>query len=177
GEKSRPDTTPVIPGTAVEPPSVPNNTPLPEAGPPVHIAPDLPAARAGDRANRIPPPPAPTLEAPPALTPPKPSHPPATTTLPAAPVAVKAPAKIPMSVEVYSVADLAADEKGGEALAKVVRAVVEPRSWGEDAGVEFLPGGSLLVVRQTEKGHKEVATLLEQLKRHKGVVEESRRRK
>jgi hypothetical protein len=63
-------------------------------------------------------------------------------------------------VRVYSVGELAADEKEGEALVKVVRATVEPKSWGVDAGVEYLPGRKILVVRQTENAHKEVAELL-----------------
>jgi RNA polymerase sigma factor (sigma-70 family) len=67
------------------------------------------------------------------------------------------------SVRVYSVGDLAGDEKEGEALAKVVRATVEPKSWGVDAGVEYLPGRKVLVVRQTENAHKEVAELLKLL--------------
>jgi RNA polymerase sigma factor (sigma-70 family) len=66
-------------------------------------------------------------------------------------------------VRVYPVGPLAGDEKEGEALAKVVRAVVEPKSWGADAGVEYLPGKKVLVVRQTNQGHKEVADLLELL--------------
>jgi hypothetical protein len=61
---------------------------------------------------------------------------------------------------VYPVGDLAKDEKEGEALAKVLRATVEPKSWGTDAGVEYLPGRKVLVVRQTVKGHVEVAELL-----------------
>jgi hypothetical protein len=66
-------------------------------------------------------------------------------------------------VRVYPVADLAGDEKEGEALAKVVRATVEPKSWGTDAGVEYLPGRKVLVVRQTAQAHKEVAELLKLL--------------
>ncbi|QJW96848.1 RNA polymerase sigma factor [Frigoriglobus tundricola] len=63
-------------------------------------------------------------------------------------------------VRVYTVGDLAGDEKEGEALAKVVRATVEPKSWGTDAGVEYLPGRKVLVVRQTAKAHDEVNELL-----------------
>ena len=77
-----------------------------------------------------------------------------------------APAKAPTVVKVYQVRGLAADAKEGEALAKVVRAVVEPQSWGADAGVEYLPGSALLVVRQTAKGHEEVEKLLAELKVH-----------
>lgn len=65
-----------------------------------------------------------------------------------------------VSVQVYPVSELAADEKEGEALAKVVRSTVDPKSWGTDAGVEFLPGRKVMVVRQTARGHEEVAELL-----------------
>jgi hypothetical protein len=65
-------------------------------------------------------------------------------------------------VRVYPVGDLAGDEKEGEALVKVLRAAVEPKSW-EDAGVEYLPGRKVLVVRQTAKAHDEVAELLKLL--------------
>ena len=63
-------------------------------------------------------------------------------------------------VRIYTVSDLAKDEKEGDALAKVVRATVEPKSWGADAGVEYLPGRKVLVVRQTAKAHDEVNELL-----------------
>jgi RNA polymerase sigma factor (sigma-70 family) len=66
-------------------------------------------------------------------------------------------------VRVYSVGDLARDEKQGEALAKVIRATVEPKSWGADVGVEFLPGRNVLVVRQTARIHKQIDELLRQL--------------
>jgi hypothetical protein len=66
------------------------------------------------------------------------------------------------------VADLAADEKEGEALVKVVRVTVAPQSWGADAGVEYLPGKKLLVVRQTAAGHEEVGDLLRLLKSQGG---------
>jgi RNA polymerase sigma factor (sigma-70 family) len=66
-------------------------------------------------------------------------------------------------VRVYPVGDLAGNEKEGEALAKVLRAAVEPKSWGADAGVEYLPGRKVLVVRQTAKAHDEVAELLRML--------------
>jgi RNA polymerase sigma factor (sigma-70 family) len=66
-------------------------------------------------------------------------------------------------VRVYPVAELAPDAQEGEALAKVVRATVEPGSWGVDAGVEYLPGRKVLVVRQTARGHDEVAELLQAL--------------
>jgi hypothetical protein len=65
---------------------------------------------------------------------------------------------------VYPVGDLAGNEKEGEALVKVVRAVVEPKSWGTDAGVEYLPGRKVLAVRQTAKAHDEVVELLRSLK-------------
>ncbi|MDB5308080.1 MAG: hypothetical protein JWO38_2282, partial [Gemmataceae bacterium] len=65
-------------------------------------------------------------------------------------------------VRVYPVGDLAGDE--GVALVKVVRATVDPKSWGVDAGVEYLPGRKALVVRQSAQGHEEVAQLLRLLK-------------
>ena len=67
-------------------------------------------------------------------------------------------------VEVYPVGDLAGNEKEGESLAKVLKATVEPKSWGADAGVEYLPSHKMLVVRQTEKGHEEVAKVLRMLR-------------
>ena len=70
-------------------------------------------------------------------------------------------------VRVYTVGDLAGDEKEGEALAKVVRATVEPKSWAADAGVEYLPGRKVLVVRQTAKAHDEVNELLVLLRSQK----------
>ncbi|MDY3563259.1 sigma-70 family RNA polymerase sigma factor [Gemmata sp. JC673] len=66
-------------------------------------------------------------------------------------------------VRVYPVGDLAGDEKQGASLVKVVRAAVEPRSWDGDASIEFLPVKQLLVVRQSIKGHEEVAELLKLL--------------
>lgn len=66
-------------------------------------------------------------------------------------------------VRVYPVEGLAGAEKEGEALAKVLRATVSPKSWGDDAGVEYLPGRKVLVVRQTDKGHLEVEELLQAL--------------
>jgi RNA polymerase sigma factor (sigma-70 family) len=68
------------------------------------------------------------------------------------------------SVVVYQVSDLAADEKEGEALAKVLRATVAPKSWSGDCGVEFLPGRRVLVVRQTRIGHEETLKLIEILR-------------
>ena len=63
-------------------------------------------------------------------------------------------------VRVYTVGDLVGDEKEGEALVKVVRAVVEPTAWGQNTGVEYLPSHKALVVRQTDKVHEEVKELL-----------------
>ena len=68
-------------------------------------------------------------------------------------------------VRVYAVGGLAADEKDGEALVRVLKAAVSPKSWGADAGVEYLPGRKVLVVRQTAAVQDEVAELLDQLKR------------
>ena len=82
------------------------------------------------------------------------------------------PAAAPASksvVRVYSVGDLASDEKEGEALAKVLRATVDPKSWGVDAGVEYLPGRKVLVVRQSVQGHEDVADLLKLLQ-HLGLA-------
>ncbi|VTR93308.1 sigma-70 family rna polymerase sigma factor : RNA polymerase sigma factor, sigma-70 family OS=Singulisphaera acidiphila (strain ATCC BAA-1392 / DSM 18658 / VKM B-2454 / MOB10) GN=Sinac_7487 PE=4 SV=1: Sigma70_r2: Sigma70_r4_2 [Gemmata massiliana] len=92
-----------------------------------------------------------------------------------APPAKDAPAPIPgdgrtppeaakVLVRVYPVGKLVDTVADGETLAKVVRATVEPKSWGADAGsVEFLASRLVLVVRQTEKGHAGVAELLKQL--------------
>lgn len=66
-------------------------------------------------------------------------------------------------VKTYDVASLVGDEKEGEALVKVVRAVVEPKSWGADTGAEYLSSHKLLVVRQTDKVHEEVKELLDKL--------------
>jgi RNA polymerase sigma factor (sigma-70 family) len=68
-------------------------------------------------------------------------------------------------VRLYPVGDLAGDEKDGEALAKVVRATVAPKSWGVDAGVEYLPARKVLVVRQSVHAHKEVAELIQLLQK------------
>jgi RNA polymerase sigma factor (sigma-70 family) len=67
-------------------------------------------------------------------------------------------------VRVYAVSELAADEKEGEALVKVVRATVGPRSWAVDAGIEYLALKKVLVVRQTEAGHAGVEELLRRLR-------------
>ena len=64
---------------------------------------------------------------------------------------------------------MASDEKEGEALAKVLRATVDPKSWGVDAGVEYLPGRKVLVVRQSVQGHEDVADLLKLLQ-HLGLA-------
>jgi RNA polymerase sigma factor (sigma-70 family) len=77
------------------------------------------------------------------------------------------------TVRVYAVPELAAEAGEGEALAKVVRATVAPQSWTGDAGIEYLPGPKLLVVRQTKAGQEEVEELLKVLKVHA----ESERRK
>ncbi|QJW93339.1 RNA polymerase sigma factor [Frigoriglobus tundricola] len=69
-------------------------------------------------------------------------------------------AKVKAVVRVYSVSELASDDKEGDALVKVLRAVVEPKSWGADAGVEYLPGRKVLVVRQTAEAHDQVSELL-----------------
>ncbi|QJW95768.1 RNA polymerase sigma factor [Frigoriglobus tundricola] len=66
-------------------------------------------------------------------------------------------------VKTYDVDSLVRDDKEGEALIKVVRAVVEPKSWGADSGIEYLPGHKVLVVRQTDPVHKEVKELLAEL--------------
>ena len=75
--------------------------------------------------------------------------------------------KVKVDVRIYSVAELAPDDKEGEALVKVVRAVVEPKSWGADAGVEYLPGRKVLVVRQTAEAHDQVDDLLAMLRKQK----------
>jgi hypothetical protein len=63
-------------------------------------------------------------------------------------------------VRVYPVADLVTVEADGEALVRVVRKTVDPKSWSADASVEYLPGRKVLVVRQSAPAHKEVAELL-----------------
>jgi len=78
-----------------------------------------------------------------------------------------APATKGVVVRLYTVGDLVGNEKDGEALAKVVRATVDPKSWGVDAGVEYLPGRKVLVVRQTAKAHEEVNDLLVLLRSQK----------
>ncbi len=75
--------------------------------------------------------------------------------------------KVKVVVRVYSVAELAVDDKDGEALVKVLRGVVEPKSWGADAGAEYLPGRKVLIVRQTAEVHDQVNELLATLRTQK----------
>jgi hypothetical protein len=70
-------------------------------------------------------------------------------------------------VKTYDVDGLVKDDKESESLIKVVRAVVEPKSWGADSGIEYLSSQKVLVVRQTDKGHEEVSELLTQLRTRK----------
>jgi hypothetical protein len=77
-------------------------------------------------------------------------------TTPAKPEAAPAARSV---VRVYPVGVLAGDDKGGEALVKVVKAT-SSCPWGVDTGVEYLPSRNALVVRQTPQGHEEVAQLL-----------------
>jgi hypothetical protein len=86
-------------------------------------------------------------------------------TIPPADTAPPMPPAKPV-VQVYPVGELAADAPSGDALAKVVRATVDPKSWAGDAGVEYLPGSKLLVVRQTKAGQDQVEELLQVLKVH-----------
>ena len=89
---------------------------------------------------------------------------PPTPASPATPSRPSAPADVKPVLKVYQVEGLVADDKAGEALVKVVKATVEPGTWGTDAGVEYLPGQKSLVVLQTPKGHEAVAELLKLLK-------------
>jgi hypothetical protein len=68
---------------------------------------------------------------------------------------------------VYSVEDLAPDEKSAESLIRIIRSTVEPRSWataGGEGGVEYFPAAKSLVVRNTEEAHKQVEEVLDMLR-------------
>ncbi|MDB5306391.1 MAG: hypothetical protein JWO38_593 [Gemmataceae bacterium] len=70
--------------------------------------------------------------------------------------------------KVYAVEDLAGDEKQAEALIRVVRATVEPQSWGTSGSVEYFPLGKALVIRHTSDAQRQVAELLALLRESTG---------
>jgi RNA polymerase sigma factor (sigma-70 family) len=71
-------------------------------------------------------------------------------------------------VLVHPLDGLVANEKEAELLIKVVRATVEPKSWGVDAEVEYYPLAHSLVVRQSPTAQTEVEELLKLLRSKSG---------
>jgi hypothetical protein len=69
-----------------------------------------------------------------------------------------------MAVKLYTVEDLAGDEKHAEAVVRILKAAVNPPSWQAEAVVEYYPQGRSLFVRQTADGHKQVVEVLDLLR-------------
>ncbi len=67
-------------------------------------------------------------------------------------------------VLVYPLDGLVANEKEAEMLIKVVRATVEPKSWGVDAEAGYFPLSNSLVVRQSPAAQIEIEELLKLLR-------------
>jgi hypothetical protein len=76
--------------------------------------------------------------------------------------AAGAPAK-PV-VRIYRLDGLATNEKEAEAMIKVIRATVAPKSWGVEAEAEYFAPTNGIVVRQTPEAHKEIEDLIKMIR-------------
>lgn len=84
-----------------------------------------------------------------------------------------------LSLKVYPIKDLITSEDGANSLIQIITNVVEPTSWnlqGGPATVEYFPAGKSLVVNQTADVHKQLVSLLDELRVAKAAGDEERKK-